>query len=58
MSKKKKTKVLENDLYVKYKLTLAQHSLAAGSADGGLEVEKRVWEKNSSGQHNGSCMQV
>ena len=21
---------------------------------GGLEVEKRVWEKNSSGQHNGS----
>ena len=28
----------------KYKLTLAQRSLAAGSADGGVEVEKRVWE--------------
>ena len=40
------------------KLTLAQRNLAAGSADGGLEVEKRVWEKNSSGQHNGSYMQV
>ena len=24
----------------------------------GLEVEKRAWEKNSSGQHSGSCMQV
>ena len=29
-----------------------------GEADGGLEVEKRVWEMNSSGQHNGSYMQA
>ena len=51
-------KVVQLYYNVNTKLTLAQHSLAAGSADDGLEVEKRVWEKNSSGQHNGSCMQV